>query len=304
MITQTLINDKKQIQRLWKQSFCHYDNGIIDVFFKKYYKIQDMYVIKDADVVLSCATRSKNIMKLHDRFINTSMVLGICTDNDHRNKGHMTSVMNTLIDHAEHQELITLMQGYNPSIYKKYGFEVLYYKKHYELKRASLPYYIDEGDVVVGVQGQDMIALYIKFMKRFNGYFIRDIDYYRNLISDCNETNQIIIGVTMDGKLKGYAIVSVNENKVVIKEIIYFDALTLVKLCNYLINRYDNVELIVSSHEKLDKIFKGAICKELEYTMVRINDYDLFNRLYNCKVDNIFDAMNLNNLPLYLNDWR
>ena len=304
MITQTLINDKKQIQRLWKQSFCHEDNGVIDVFFKKYYKSEDMYVIKDGDVILSCATRSKNVMKLHDRFINTSILIGICTDNDYRNNGYMTSVMDTVIDHAEHQELITLIQGYKPSIYKKYGFEVLYYQNHYDLKRVNLPYFLDESDIQIGAQAQDMLALYIGFVKRFNGYFIRDVDYYRNLIADVNEMNQKIISITIDGKLKGYSIVDITENKVIIKEIIYFDALTLVKICNYLINRYDDVELVVSSHENLDKIFKDAKCQKKEYTMVRVNDFELFNRLYNCSIDNIFDAMNLNNLPLYLNDWR
>ena len=304
MITQTLINDKKQVQRLWQQSFYHEDNGVIDIFFKKYYKSENMFVLKDGDVILSCAARSQNIMKLHDRFISTSIIIGICTDNDYRNNGYMSEVMETLIDHAEHQELVTLIQGYNPSIYKKYGFEVLYYQMHYELKRVNLPYFIDEDDIQFGASAQDMLSLYIAFVKRFNGFFIRDVEYYKNLISDVNEVNQKIICVAIEGVLKGYAIVDISDTRVIIKEIIYFDALTLVKICNYLLNRYDQIELIVSSHENFTKVFKDVNYIKKEYTMVRINDFELFNRLYNCKVDNIFDAMNLNNVPLYLNDWK
>ena len=91
---------------------------------------------------------------------------------------------------------------------------------------------------------------------------------------------------------------------VIIKEIIYFDALTLVKMCNYFLNRNDVINVIVSSYENIGKIIKGIIPVTTDYTMVRINDYELFNRFYNCDVDNVVDAMKLKGLPLYYNDWK
>ena len=82
---------------------------------------------------------------------------------------------------------------------------------------------------------------------------------------------------------------------VTVDEIVYMDTIALVKLLNYALLERHYITLSVSDSEDLLKIFPNAKVSPTIFAGMRINDYDLFNRLYNCDVSSVAQAIAFGN---------
>ncbi|MFI3284554.1 MAG: GNAT family N-acetyltransferase, partial [Erysipelotrichaceae bacterium] len=105
-------------------------------------------------------------------------------------------------------------------------------------------------------------------------------------------------------QFQGYACLYDRGDCIVIDEIIYYDVKTLLKLINLALKIKPKVILHVSFAEPLERIFKQAPCKEYGYTMMRINNLDLFNRLYETNIHSTLEAIEGIKKPLFLKEER
>ena len=104
-------------------------------------------------------------------------------------------------------------------------------------------------------------------------------------------------------RIQGYATLLLDKQTIKIEECIYLNSVALYKLLNVALQQRHTAYLHVSANEDLSILLKGAKASRYGFTMARINDYELFNRLYGSKVNNVIDAFKLGNKPLYMNEF-
>ncbi len=296
------INDVREIKKIWDICFDFDDNGYNDYYFNHLFDPENTLVIKENDEIVSVGSRKSHIYMLNNRPIMSSMIYGIATKEQHRHKGHMKKILNMHLDQAVHQEIFTFIQAYNPDLYLKFGFKPIYYKHKYTLTKSNLKHF-DVTDTRHEAKAKDLLDAYATSMKRFDGYMIRDLEYFENLIKEVRAQNGTIISsYDKNGKIKGYAVCYRVNNYVEVSEIIYFDILSLIRLVTVAINIRSKIILHTTIYEKIDHIFENAEKEKYVSTLVRINDYQLFNRLFNTNVNDAVEAFNSSSKPLFLNE--
>ncbi|MBP3399721.1 MAG: GNAT family N-acetyltransferase [Erysipelotrichaceae bacterium] len=180
MVTKALPQDKAQVLALWKEAFSFDDGGYTKFFFDRYYRNHQTFVLKEDNTVISSAIKTPHSLMLHGKMIQASMIVGVATKEDHRHQGHFHRLMNAVLDECEHQELVTLIQAYDPELYKEFGFEVVYKRKQILIKRADVPQLADTG-ITYRLDFKNLMKVYSQFTAKFDGVMMRDENYFRDL---------------------------------------------------------------------------------------------------------------------------
>lgn len=302
MILRAVDSDKKQVYDIWKEAFYFDDDGYTDFYFSKHYNSKNTFVNKIDGEVVSTLIKTPHTILLHGRFIQASMIIGVATKQKYQRQGHFKELMDVVLDECDHQELITLIQAYDPEIYKPFGFEMVYYRNKFKIRKSDLPK-VKEAGITYQVVFKDFLKVYTEFVSKFNGFMVRDEKYYKLL---CEEVaacgGKIIACYDTLGVIKGYAVVYQNDNQVEVNEIVYLDSRTLYELLSHILKVHDSLILYTSEAEELQRLFVSAEKEVVGATMVRINDYKLFNRFYHSEVRDVKRAMNLQGKPLFINE--
>ncbi|MDO4378944.1 MAG: hypothetical protein Q4C64_07450 [Erysipelotrichia bacterium] len=223
-----------------------------------------------------------------------------------RNKGIKTleNLRAEVLEQQTHKTLFTLIPTDNIQEYAKYGFEPIYSKRIYNISRKDVKNVSYQG---VGKQFQidDLVKVYKTFTEKFAGYFLRNKQYYLDLI-DLLQSKRYNLAAyyNENDDCQGYMIYYIESNKVVIKELIYLNGLALTKLLSYALRIKPRLLVYVSQNEDLSKAYPKINYKLLVSMAVRINDFELFNRLFDCDVSTAQQAYQLEKKPLFLNDLR
>ena len=86
-----------------------------------------------------------------------------------------------------------------------------------------------------------------------------------------------------------------------LQEIVYLDSRSLMKILNHCLQLRFEVVVEVSEAEQLEKLFSKAEVKHKGNLMVRVNQKDLFQRLYGFKHQSVQQAMETDK-PLWYNE--
>lgn len=293
----------KQIKEIWRLCFVNEDPRYHDFFFKKLFK-PDTALVKIADrQAVSCLMRIPHDVMLNGVVIRASMIMGVATVPKYQNRGFMHELMNVALDEAEHQELVTFIQAYNPSIYEQFGFRMVYYKRVYEITRDNVDKISNDG-CAFNPKVNDMFKAYSMFVKRFNGFYIRNFERFGQYMEEVRaQGGKIVAYYDQYGLIQGYAVLLLEGLNVVIEELVYLNSVALLKLLNIALQQRATAIVHVSGAEDLSILLKGAVGKKYGFTMARINDYELFNRLYGSDVSSVEEAFKISNKPLYMNEF-
>lgn len=303
MISYANVVQTKEIQRMWNQCFPQESESYIDYFFKNRYSPENTFVFTGDGRVQASLQRYSHEMMMYGRILQTSMIVGVATLEEYRNQGKMKALMEVALDHAEHQELITLIQAYEPEHYEKIGFETVYYRREWSIHRDQLKKMSNEG-CSYEVDSAEMLVLYAEFVKHFNGYYIRDLAYFDQLKKEVEAQHGKIIAYYNDeGYLEAYGTLIPNRQSVVLEECIYMNSFALMKLVNLAAQHRAMVILKTSDNENLEVLFPKATRIDIEFMMAKVNDFDLFNRLYGCNISTTKEAFSIGKKALYINEF-
>jgi predicted acetyltransferase len=297
------VNDKPDIYRLWKQAFSHDDGGYTDHYFKSLYDQADTYLLRDEQEIYCTLQVQKHVMMLHGKLIEYGFIMGVVTPPQFRRQGMMRKLMNEVLAILDRQCLVSVIQGYQPEIYYEYGFMPTYYQQQLRLERSKQSGRDSKG-VVFGYQPQLMAELYQAFTQHFNGYRQRDILYYQQWLPSLQAMGyQVALCYSDSEMVIGYMVYKVLDHLLAIEEIIYINAPTLRRLVNFGFSIAEQVQLKVSVAEHIERLFVVSEQQIIMSTMVRINDYHLFNELYGRQVSEVSEAMAAEK-PLYFNEYE
>ena len=293
--------EKEELKKIWLEAFVMDDGGYTDYFFQERYDAGKHYVLHNDETIVSIASSFASAYMINDRMLRASMIVGVATKEAYQGQGYMTKLLNEIISQLEHQELLTMIQAYEPNIYKKFGFEVVYKRQKYYFSRETY----DVGssfNVLDYYEVHDLVKVYARFVKHFSGYKVREVSDFELYFKEIEALGGHLMTVYRANEIKGYLVYRIVDDVVEIDECIYLDLKTLNQIISYALKIAPRLELTVSEYEDLGRRFKYN-AKELEdYTMVRINDYKLWNKLFECEVDNAYDALTLVNKPLYMRE--
>lgn len=303
MIAIANIEQKDEIKALWKLGFPQEDVRYTEYYFKYLFKPENCYVNVVDGVIVSSLIRAPHTLMLHGQVLRTSMILGVVTHPKYRHQGYMKQLMNAVLDACEHTELVTLIQAYEPKLYTPFGFRMIYDRQVYTLKKADV-----KRTSVFGCSYTpsplDLLKVYSAFIRRFDGFYPRDLDYFVKYKREIQaEGGKIVACYNEKDQIVGYATLLPDGQAYKVEELVYLDALTLLKLLNSALQEKDILHVHVSKSENLSKIFPKIQGEVYGSTMAKLNDAHLFSKLYEHKVTNVQEAFALGDKPLNLNEF-
>lgn len=302
MITLATLNDKSMIRELWQEAFAFDDGGFTDFFFDQLYETDGMrhYILKDPETV-STASVYSHMYRINNQNLRVSMILGVATKSAKRRKGYMHQLMDAILDDLSHQELITMIQAYHPEIYYEFGFKTIYHQNYYEIKREDQQLKLF-GTVTDNFSITDLLTVYGRFVKHFHGFKLRFEKDYALLLTKLKFEDSKVLVYYQDKLPQAYCFYHEYPDKTVVEEIIYLDLKGFISLLSMLFEKTEMIELHLSSDEQIEKYIQVEKQIPQAYTMAKINDIKLFNKLYNSDVKNVEEAFNLIDKPLFMRE--
>ena len=303
MITKATKEQATEVKNLWKVCFPQEDEGYIDYYFKNLFVPENCFVYVEDGHVVSAIIRAPHAMMFNDKVLRTSMILGVGTLPEYRKRGYMKRLMEIVLDACEHTELITLIQAYDQKLYEPYGFHNIYNRSTYRLTRDDVKRGTNFG-CSYEPTAIDLLKVYSAFIRRFNGYYARDLEYFVKYKKEINaQGGKIVAYYNGKDQIRGYATMLPKGDVLEIEELIYLDSTALMKLCNAALFEKDVVELHVSEAEDLTLVFPGTKIETYGSTMARLNDAKLFSKLVGRDISTVEQAFATSIKPLNLNEF-
>lgn len=302
MVVQPKKSDKQQLYNLWKTIFAYADGGSINYFFNEHYHADDFYLIKDAkeDLIVAGLLRDQKKLYLNGHLFAVSILDNLFTLYKYRNQGIMTSLLKSVIKELEYSELFTLIKTSNAKDFIQLGFETIYFKKRYFLKREDL-FNVDGYSISKDFKIQELVLVYKDFTSRFNGYLIRDETSFANYVSMLKASGkEIFVTRNKNKEIFGYMVYNYVASELVVLELIYLDSTALLTLLNQAMGMNAYIYVDVSEGENLDRVISNLTYEIIDYMMIRINDKKLLKRMFNIEAYSLKSILKHNGKPLHI----
>ena len=154
------------------------------------------------------------------------------------------------------------------------------------------------------MQSQDLLDVYTAYVRRFDGFYLRTKEDFDHLQEECTaEGGKLIAYYDQNKQIQGYASLYQTAQGIEVRECIYLNSVALFKLLNLALQLKPEIILHTTQDEHLEKIIKDVTWQDYGFTMARINDYDLFNRLYGSAVTSPKEAFALSGKPLFMHEY-
>lgn len=303
MIRYAKPEEKNELKTIWQEAFAFDDGGYTDYYFDCAYDKGKHFVLEQDGEIVSMLHAHRSPYMINNRMLATSMILGVATKPEHKRKGYMRVLMNEVLSQLEHQELLTLIQAYNPKLYEPFGFEIVYKRHTYTFNHDNYTNQCSNA-IPQDYKIEDLLHVYGRFVKHFTGYKMRSIEDFELYLEEVARTEMFVQAFydKNHGQIRGYIIFSLDGDAVNIDECVYLDLKTLDCMLGFAIKLAETVKLTVSEYEDLSRIYKNVSYEVSDYTMVRINDYDLWNKLFDSDVKTPKAAMEIVNKPLFMHE--
>lgn len=302
-IRKAKVSDGETLYRHWKNIFKFDDFGSIDAYFEHVYNPGNCYVLLIDDQIVSSLMVHPHQMVLHQKVIEVALIVGVYTIEEYRHQGHMKTLLNYVLRDLEHNYLITLIQAYNPELYSQFGFEKVYQQRVYQVKRSMIKP-MDSVGIKISQNNQDNVELYQYYTKYFNGYFVHDEAYYEKILKlVLAENGQLVSLYNSDQDLVAHLRMVVHDQDVIVDEVLYKDTASLIKILSYVMSKYPRLEVRVSMVEDLEQVLGAIYLRDEVSLMAKLNDSELFERLFNVKVKRADSALKAFAKPLFNSDF-
>ncbi len=301
-IVKATVGEKEQLHRYFKEAYPNKSGELIDAQFRVHFNPEDIYLYKKGDEIVSVAHISERVLSLNGKNLRTAYVSNAFTRQVHQGKGYMSKFLGELLDEVGRKSLITLLRAYEPSIYESLGFERVLEVAKYRINALDIKDFGVSG-ILLAPKSEDLLMVYKEYTDHFDGYFVRDESYFDTLKQDYSKRTGDVVGLVVGGKLVGYCVYDVNGMQVEVKECVYDKAGTLMRLLSYVSKGKTTVTLWSSEAENISKVFPKAKRSTQPYLSARLNDKDLFERLYDIRVISAYSAFNAFDKPLFNRDF-
>lgn len=303
MIRETCKDDKQDVYTLWKQAYPNQNRNYLNFYFKNIFDKGTCIVIEQDNRIVSSLQMNEHVLRLHGKHLKMGYLLGVSTLPDYRRRGHMKQLMECALDEASHNHLITLIEAFNPKLYEQFGFVTIYYHKFYTIHRDTF-LKISTAKVSYSADAQELLRAYQNFVIHFDGYYVRDIEYYQVLLNELVvHQKQMVVYRNHNREVCGYLIYQNKKSEILVEEAVYLESIALMRMLKAALGKAEEITIKVSQNEMLEKLFPMVIPKKQPAIMARINNISLFNKLYNKEVKTTREAFSFGKRPLWCHEY-
>ncbi len=290
------------VRECWRKSFTMEDPHYTEYFFRAVYKPEYGIVDTEDGKAAASLIRIPHEMMFNGRILAVSFLSHAATLPECRGKGYMNRLMDTAVDICSHHELLTFIRTNDPEPWRKWGFEPVMNRVGYTLNREDVKRITNFG-CAYEPSPVDMLKVYSYFIRRFNGFMIRDLEYFVRYKKEiASRGGKIVAYYDARNHIQGYAVILLKGREASIEECVYLDSMSLNKLINAALQERRTITVHVSPAENLSLIFPQAVKKEEPFLSARLNDPVLFSRLYGTKAQNVQDVFAMSRKPLNMNE--
>lgn len=196
--------EKNRIRELYEKVF---EDSVefTDYYFENICN-NDILVLEENENILSMLQLVKKKVVYNNELVDVHYIYGVATDEAHRGRGYMDKLMiRALEDVKALGEPFVYLVPKNPNIYLKYGFETVYEKQIYEIRR------INEDDKIYNPSEWD-----IKIMKnladnilpmKYKLFVEHSEEYIRDVVAQLKIDKGYLVYQMENDEIIGYSIV-------------------------------------------------------------------------------------------------
>ncbi len=270
-----------------------------EYYFDHEFDDDTVYGYFDKDELVAYLTSRTLDLKIDKHILNVSIIKNIVVKDDDQNI--KDRLYQAVCDYFDHRELVSLAHFDHTYDLKKLGFSDLYPKDVYTFFKYDFEA-VDIGIIKPLEDTEAMLDMYAKMMREFDGYELRDTKYYQKRIEHNKIKGTNFFGIYKNDRLVAYFSLTLNDEVAIIDECIYTDITSLKKMISYALKYTDTVMVKVSRYERLDVVFLNAKKRRVYDILARLDDKDMFSRLYGSDIHNVLEAFTLSDKALWFTD--
>ena len=114
-------------RELWEQIFTEDSKEFLDYYYTVKTKDNEIYVIEDAEKIISMIHLNPFQMRVNDKICQTHYIVAVATDEKYRRQGLMAKLLNYVLQLMKDRgEPFTFLMPASEAIYRPFGFEFIY----------------------------------------------------------------------------------------------------------------------------------------------------------------------------------
>ncbi len=239
-------SDFNLLQSNWLNTFEDEDQLSTQFYFSHLYKKENTYLLQNNEKIIGCMQIRPFTISEHDKIKSVYFILGVIVKKAFRHNGCMNTMIRYVLDNDFKNKQV-MLQAYIPEIYHHLGFKDTYINIHYRADKVidneELKDIIFIDDVDIKEKEENLLMLYKRHCKQYDGYYVRDNNYYRNyFIPRLESLNRNLKFIKVDNELIGYIEYEINRNELIITEFIYTEKKYIVPIINFLLEKYKVVQ--------------------------------------------------------------
>lgn len=242
--------DTEAVKWLWSYCFENEKDPFFIWFFSHYYQAKNTLVGYEDDTLAVSLQLIPYNLYLRGRTIPISYVIGVATDPQMRSGGRSKELLRTAISEMRQRgHYASILMPFKAGFYYPYQWEICYHHYKYvlpleDLETVSLP-----GGVFLPVRNgsndcSDLQTAYQKFVQGRHGYVVRSLHEWKLAIDSLQAENGFCYLLMMDGVPEGYVMYTIDQNRIVVRELAYSCQLAQKRLFRFLYNHRSQAKQI------------------------------------------------------------
>ncbi len=271
--------DKDDIPFIRDQWIRHYGEAYTASHFDECLKEGDIYVLEEEGAIKASAASFCFPIVYRGKLLKTSFLLRPLSDEEEA----IRKLEMAMIDMKSHTELMTL------SDHGIEGFDLLSRRTLSVFERGPER---GEDEITKDIPEEEMLKCYGSYMRYFDLYRLYSLKDMKEKKEREKAEGYQLISTMADKEYRGYCFYKEEEEKICVREMVYLDSFSLLSLLGYLFERGKPVEADTCEIETWNFLPEHAV-KEGRKIYGKINDIELFNKLYMCSVHSTSEAFSL-----------
>ena len=272
------------------------DSRSIDYFFTALFDPCDFLIYEEKEMVFASMYIKSEALYFKGYNVEVAIIQEVLFA--HQLSSEMkTLFINEAISYFEDEKLFTILR-YKGA--KDLDFEAIFKEKRYKLYRKDL-FNVDGYSISSQFTVEDLKEAYDTFVVHFDSYLIKDLEYFEKKLNVLKVMNyEIYVTRNSKNSIVGYIVYNYIDGELEVVKVVYEDTLALLTLLNQAMGMNSHIYVTVSLNESLERVFETIDYEIKSDVLMRINDLELFARLYNSQCQTLTEFLDKNQRPLYL----
>lgn len=206
-----------------------------------------------------------------------------------------------ILDNLGQRNLITMIRSEKNEMLESLGFEAVIEHQVCNIPSQVLPEFDVQG-ILLDVSAPLLKMVYDEYTQHFTGYFERSIHDFECIKRDTHFAKGKIVGLMKDDVLVGYIRSIHHGSYVEVLECCYDTSGTLLRLLSFISRGANRIIYHTNASERIHKILPGVKIQNKVVMLARVNDKELFERLFHIQIISSYSAFHAFSKPVLNTD--